>query len=246
VKAYPRVTALRGTSIKVHKGETVAVIGPNGAGKSTLFGVISGELRATSGAVSILGRRTGNWPPSRLARLGIGRTFQVARVFGEYTVRAHLVLAMHAANGRALRGWRRFDGRARADDLVATTLAEVGLTHAAGMRATELSHGDRKRLELAMALAQEPTVLLLDEPTAGMSRQDGLEVVNVLRRVRASRTGLSTLITSHDMDVVFGLAERVVLMADGRVEAEGTPAEIEASEKVRSLYLGSSRTEPVE
>jgi branched-chain amino acid transport system ATP-binding protein len=228
------------------QGETVAVIGPNGAGKSTLFGVIAGELRATAGSVSILGRNTRNWPPSRLARLGIGRTFQVARVFDEYTVRAHLLLAMHAANGHALRGWRRFDRGASAAGVVAATLAEVGLAHAARLHATELSHGDRKRLELAMALVQEPRVLLLDEPTAGMSRQDGLEIVNVLRAVRESRAGLSTLITSHDMDVVFGLAERVVLMADGRVEAEGTPSEIAASEKVRSLYLGSSRPEQAE
>jgi branched-chain amino acid transport system ATP-binding protein len=240
VKSYARVTALRGASLSVGRGEAVAVIGPNGAGKSTLFGVIASELRATSGTVRVLGRRTDLWSPSRLTRLGVGRTFQVARVFTEYTVRQHLVLAVRAADGHALRGWPRFDSGRRLNERIEATIAEVGLEHTVGLRAAQLSHGDRKRLELAMTLAQAPSVLLLDEPTAGMSRQDGLEVLEILRAVRHRRPGLSVLITSHDMDVVFGLAERVVLMAEGRVEAEGTPQEIQDSEQARALYLGTT------
>jgi branched-chain amino acid transport system ATP-binding protein len=238
-KRYPNIVAVRDVSCELAGGEVLAIIGPNGAGKTTLFSVVAGEQRPTGGRVEAFGQDVTGWSASRRARLGIARTFQVSRFFPDSTVWENVAVAVDAADGSWLRGWNRFDGRRlpvrqRAD----AALAEAGLTALSGVPATSLSHGDKKRLELAMALAQQPALLLLDEPTAGMSYQDAQATIELLNNIHAERPGLSMLITAHDMEVVFGTASRVLLMSDGQIVLSGSPAEVAADEKTISLYLG--------
>jgi branched-chain amino acid transport system ATP-binding protein len=239
VKRYPNVLAVQDVSCEVAGGEVLAVIGPNGAGKTTLFNVVAGEQRPNRGKVEAFGHDVTGWSASRRARLGIARTFQVSRLFPDSTVWGNVAVAVDAAEGSWSHGWNKFSGRrGPVRRRVSAALDEAGLTELAGVRANSLSHGDKKRLELAMALAQDPVLLLLDEPTAGMSYQDAQSTVVLLNKIHAERPGLSMLITAHDMEVVFGTASRVLLMAEGQIVLSGTPAEVAMDEKTINLYLG--------
>ncbi len=234
-KAFGGVKAVDGVSLALSRGEMVALIGPNGAGKSTCFNVLGGQLRADSGRVVLEGRDVTGRTPRRLARLGVGRTFQVAETFASMTVRENVQLALLGHNAqiwRFLRPTRSFLAT-EADRL----LARLGLANEAETQAGALAYGDNKRLELALALAGDPILLLMDEPTAGMALDERAELMRFVREL-ASEQGLGVLFTEHDMDVVFGTADRVLVLDRGRLIAEGDPDAIRSNETVRAVYLG--------
>jgi branched-chain amino acid transport system ATP-binding protein len=223
-KSFGRIRAVDGVSLRVGSGDRVAVIGPNGAGKSTLFGLISGELRADGGEVLLAGRPMRGVSPARRAGLGLGRTFQTARLFAGLSVWENVELAL-VAGGRGKDGVH--DG----------LLEEVGLGGDVECEAGVLAQGERKRLELAMVLAGEPRVLLLDEPTAGMGREERVKIMELVVDAVARR-GLTMVFTEHDMDTVFAFAQRVVVMDRGKPIADGTPEMVRKDERVRRVYLG--------
>jgi branched-chain amino acid transport system ATP-binding protein len=225
-KSFGGICAVDGISLCVDEGERVAVIGPNGAGKSTLFGLISGELRADAGDVLLAGTSVRGVRPSRRARRGLGRTFQSARLFAGLSVRENIELAQVAA-GRT--------GEGQQDPL-----AEVGLEEHAQREAGALAQGERKRLDLAMVLAGAPRVLLLDEPTAGMSREERTAIMELIVEAVARR-GSAMVFSEHDVETVFAYARRVVVMDRGRTIADGMPEVVREDERVRRVYLDGSR-----
>jgi branched-chain amino acid transport system ATP-binding protein len=222
-KSFGGIRAVDGMSLRVGAGDRAAVIGPNGAGKSTLFGLISGELRADAGDVLLAGRSMRRVTPARRAKWGLGRTFQTARLFSGLSVRENVELAQVAAG--------------RGGESVRDVLAEVGLDEDGEREAGVLAQGERKRLELAMVLAGEPRVLLLDEPTAGMGREERTVIMELVVGVVARR-GLTMVFSEHDMDTVFAYASRVVVMDRGKSIADGTPEVVRGDERVRRVYLG--------
>lgn len=238
-KTYGPVHAVRGVDLEVSKAECVSVIGPNGAGKSTFFGTIAGEHRATAGTIEYDGRDVTSWSATKLARHGVSRTFQVARLFGSRTVHDNIVLSRAASDRHSMRAWDTFGVRSISAQRVDEVIAGLDLRALAGAPAGALSQGDRKRLELAMALVQDPRVLLLDEPTAGMSLDDTERTISTLSSIREVYDDLTIILTAHDMDVVFALSDRVVLMGQGKVVVQGTPTEVENAPETRELYLGA-------
>ncbi|WP_167138531.1 ATP-binding cassette domain-containing protein [Diaminobutyricimonas sp. TR449] len=236
-KNYGGPPVVQDVSLSVQEGQTVAIIGPNGAGKTTLFGVMAGEHRATKGALSVFGKDATRAGASRLTHMGVARTFQVARYFLEKTVEQNVVIARDAHKTR----YRNpVSATPRSDESVTAALEAVGLEERRHQSSSTLSHGDRKSLEIAMALAQDPAVLLLDEPTAGMGTEDIPRTIRLLKGLRESRPNLTVVITAHDMEVVFALADRVVLMANGRIALEGEPAAVRDDPITREIYLGNS------
>ncbi|BBK43013.1 ABC transporter ATP-binding protein [Allostella vacuolata] len=234
-KAFGAVAAVAGVSLSVAAGERVALIGPNGAGKTTCFNIINGQLRPDRGRVAFDGRDVTGWRPRALARRGVGRTFQISQTFPSLTVRENVQMAMAAHGGRGAaigRPLRRLDP-AGAD----AVLERVGLRADGDRGAGALAYGDAKRLELAMVLAQSPTLLLMDEPTAGMAADERHQLMDLVSRL-AREEGIGLLFTEHDMDVVFGHADRIVVLDRGRVIAAGDPAAVRADETVRRVYLG--------
>jgi branched-chain amino acid transport system ATP-binding protein len=236
-KKFGGVQALDGVSLNVAPGEFRAIIGPNGAGKSTLFNTLTGLLRPDSGELLFEGRSIAGRPPHVLARNGIARTFQITSIFPDLSVRQNLQVALLGYHGRTWHMWSpaRTSGGTRTNEL----LALVGLEHAADSRSGTLSHGDQKRLELAIALAGEPRLLLLDEPTAGMTAQERLEGINLVHRV-ATRLRLTVVFTEHDMAVVFAVATGISVLHQGRLLAEGTPERVRANAEVQRVYLGDA------
>jgi branched-chain amino acid transport system ATP-binding protein len=227
--------ALNGVDLSVPAGELRAVIGPNGAGKSTLFGVIAGEHTPSSGAVELDGRDVTGVPPHTRVRLGLVRTFQVTRIFPGLTVHENVLAAVLARRRRGHVCWRPAGGeeRGRADDW----LRLVGLGALASRPARALSQGDRKRLEVATALALEPRLLLLDEPTAGMSPEETEATVRLLERVWEELRP-TVLLTEHDVALVMRLAQRVTVLHRGAVVCTGTAGEVQRRGDVREIYLG--------
>jgi branched-chain amino acid transport system ATP-binding protein len=234
-KRFGGLQALGGIDLSVAPGEFRAIIGPNGAGKSTLFNTMTGLLRPDSGRVTFEGREVTGKPPHLLARIGVGRTFQITSIFHDLSALENVQVArlVHARSAWSL--WPRAKRLhvERAQEL----LELVGIGASSSRLAGTLSHGDQKRLELAIALAGEPRLLLLDEPTAGMAAQERLESIRLVHRL-ARELGLSCVFTEHDMAVVFAVASRITVMHMGRVLAEGTPAEVRASAEVQHVYLG--------
>jgi branched-chain amino acid transport system ATP-binding protein len=241
-KSYGRIAVLHGVSLAIADQEAHVVIGPNGAGKTTLFKVLTGEAQANAGQVLVRGRDVGRLSAHQRVQLGFGRTFQVAKVFPRLSVQDNLRIALEARARRGglwtgvLGGLSAAAARAVADD-TQRLLADAGLAAQAALAAGTLAYGDRKRLELAMVLAQQPQVLFLDEPTAGMSAAERQATVQLLKTVQRGRK-LAMLLTEHDMDVVFGLADRISVLHHGRLIASGTPQAIRADAKVREVYLG--------
>jgi len=237
-RSYGRIRVLRDVSLTIGAGESHVVIGPNGAGKTTLFKVLTGELYADRGAVRFDGADVTRMPAHRRVHLGFGRTFQVAKVFPKLSVQDNLRVALEARVRRA-NPWGGVP-KAQASGFAARTeqlLADTGFGAQRDAISGTLAYGDRKRLEMAMVLALEPSVLFLDEPTAGMSAAERQATVQLLRTVR-QRSGLSMLMTEHDMDVVFGLADRISVLHYGQLIASGTPQAIRADERVKEVYLG--------
>jgi branched-chain amino acid transport system ATP-binding protein len=234
-KTFAGFVAVDGVSLTVARRRITAVIGPNGAGKSTFFNLITGHLRPDSGAVLLEGSDITGLPPHRICRLGIGRSFQRTNIFPKLTVFENIQAAFLAHRGRGRDFWSRSQSVYRDD--TAALLSAIGLDHEAETVAGTLSYGNQKQLELGIALASEPKVLLLDEPTAGMSASETRETIRLLERIAGERE-LTLLFTEHDMEVVFGIAEKIAVLYQGRVLAEGTPAEVRGDPEVRRVYLG--------
>lgn len=239
-KDYGPIRVLKNVSLDVASGSTHAVIGPNGAGKTTLFKVLSGELFSTQGTVQFEGRNVSRVNGHARVRSGMGRTFQVARVFAEESVMDNMAVAIEsreaARTHNLLRSLKVSRSSAVLDECV-EILAQVGLASRLHDQAGVLAYGERKRLELAMTLALKPRMLLLDEPMAGMSPGDRVAAVELLQQI-SRELSMSILLTEHDMSVVFALADHVTVLNYGEVIASGTPAEVKASPLVREVYLG--------
>jgi branched-chain amino acid transport system ATP-binding protein len=235
-KSFGGVQAVRDVSFAVAPGEMLAMIGPNGAGKSTCFNMAGGQLRPDRGRVRLGGQDITGRAPRAIWRLGVGRTFQIAATFASMTVVENVQMALLSHAGRV------FDpfGRARrfAGDAALDLLGQVGLADQAARACGELAYGDVKRLELAMALANRPTLLLMDEPTAGMAPRERIALMALTARIARAR-GLAVLFTEHDMDVVFAHADRIVVLDRGALIAAGAPEAVRADPKVRAVYLGA-------
>ena len=237
-KSYGGVKAVDDVTLNCAAGEILAVIGPNGAGKTTLFGLISGDVRCDGGRIELDGRPVHGLPAARRARFGMSRTFQVAAVMERLTVTENLTLAAGAAENLAMRWSRQVRDTDRASARVTPVLERLDLAAKAGQLAGGLSQGERKRLDIGMALAQQPGLLLLDEPTAGMGPEDVAATTRTLAGIHREYPELSMVFTAHDMSVVFGLAHTVSLMVDGRLVLTGTPEEIRGSAQAQAAYLG--------
>jgi branched-chain amino acid transport system ATP-binding protein len=234
-RAFDGLVAVANVTFHLKAGEMLALIGPNGAGKSTLFNLLSGQLALDAGKVMFNGLNITGATPTQIARLGIGRIFQTASVFGSMTVRENVQVAAIAGNGKTF----RFNHPASAyyRESVDVLLVQLGLAQMADRGAGELAYGDTKRLELALALINQPKLLLMDEPTAGMGLAERAEVMALIRSIAQAR-GMAILFTEHDMAAVFATADRVLVLDRGVVIAEGPPAAIRANRRVQAVYLG--------
>lgn len=228
---------LRGVGFAVQPGERVAVIGPNGAGKTTLFQVLSGVLRPDAGQVLLHGTPTTGLPPHRVARVGLARSFQMQQLFGPQTVADHLRCALLRCHGS---WWQRLQ-RPGLDAAMRDWAQRLDLAQRQDTPAQHLSYAEQRRLDVGLALASDAPVLLLDEPTAGLSRSETTELTT---RLRAWTTGRTLLMVEHDMDVVFGLADRVLVLVEGQLLADGTPDAVRANPAVQQAYLGAALGAP--
>jgi branched-chain amino acid transport system ATP-binding protein len=234
-KSFAGFVAVGGVSLTVETRQIAAVIGPNGAGKSTFFNLITGHLHPDAGAVLLDGRDITGAPPHRICRMGVGRSFQRTNIFAQLTVFENVQAAILAHRGEGRNFWSQSEKLYRGE--TAALLAAIGLDGEADTVAGTLSYGNQKQIELGIALASEPSLLLLDEPTAGMSPSETHDTMRLLQRIAAER-GLTLLFTEHDMEVVFAIAEKIAVLHQGRLLAEGTPAEVRADPEVRRVYLG--------
>ena len=238
-KAFGGVRAVDDVSFDLGAGEFLALIGPNGAGKSTCFNMINGQLRPDTGDIRFGGASTRGLAPRAIWRRGVGRTFQVAATFGSMTVIENVQLALASHHREIFHFAKTFAGRHR--DRALALLEQVGMADAADRACSELAYGDVKRLELAIALANEPRLLLMDEPTAGMGPSERNELIALVKRLVRER-GISVLFTEHSMDVVFAHADRIIVLARGKVIADGDVAAIRNDPQVQQVYLGTGRT----
>jgi branched-chain amino acid transport system ATP-binding protein len=235
-KSFGGVVATDDLDLVIGAGELHAVIGPNGAGKTTLIAQLSGALRPDAGTIRFNGRDITALPAFARARFGLQRTFQITSVFHEFTALDNVALAVQAHDGHSFRFFADARREARLRAPARAALEHVGLGHRADALARHLSHGEHRQLELAMALATEPRMLLLDEPMAGMGGEESARMVELLHSLKGGQT---ILLIEHDMDAVFALADRITVLVYGRAIASGTADDIRASEVVRTAYLGA-------
>ena len=234
-KQFGAVRASDDFALEVARGELHALIGPNGAGKTTALNQLSGELMPDSGQIYFGGRRITRMATHRRAQLGLARSYQITSIFERLTVQENLSLAIQAHNGHSFRFWRKADHDPAILRAIAPALARVGLEERADTLAARLSHGEKRQLEVGMALAGQPQMLLLDEPYAGMGPGGAVELTKLIRRLKAEVT---ILLVEHDMRAVFTLADRITVLVYGRALASGTPQEIRQNPLVRQAYLG--------
>ena len=237
-KAFGGNQAVNDVSFSLHAGELLALIGPNGAGKSTTFNLVNGQLTPDSGSITLDGVSLIGRQPHELWHMGVSRTFQMAQTFASLTVVENVQMALLSADGQTLSPWRRATHYRQADAL--ELLAQVQLDSQAARPCSALAYGDVKRLELAMALANQPRVLLMDEPTAGMAPDERQALMQLTRRL-VNQRGVAVLFTEHSMDVVFEHADRVLVMARGARIAQGTPTQVQADPQVQAVYFGSGK-----
>jgi branched-chain amino acid transport system ATP-binding protein len=238
-KSFGGVHAVNEASFDVGAGEFLAMIGPNGAGKSTCFNMINGQLAPDAGEILLDGENIAGLAPRAVWRRGVGRTFQLAATFSSMTVAENVQMALISHAGETYGLWRPAASRHRARAL--DLLAQVGMHEAADRPSRALAYGDIKRIELAVALANEPKLLLMDEPTAGMAPRERNDLIALVKRLVVER-GISVLFTEHSMDVVFAYADRIVVLARGRVIADGDAAAIRDNAQVREVYFGTGKT----
>jgi len=236
VKRFGAVTASDQLSLEVRPGEIHALIGPNGAGKTTAVAQLSGEMRPDAGAVYLGGRDVTRLGVDTRARAGLARSFQITSLFQGFTAEDNVAMAIQAHQGHSFRFWRNARRDTALREPARSVLARVGLAARADVPAANLAHGEQRQLELAMALATDPKLLLLDEPMAGMGHDESLRMVELLAGLKGQ---LAILLVEHDMDVVFSLADRITVLVNGRAIASGAPADIRADTAVREAYLGA-------
>ena len=235
-KSFGGLQAVAEVSFAVAAGELLALIGPNGAGKTTCFNMVGGQLRPDAGKVAFDGQDIVGLPPRRIWRMGVGRTFQITQTFGSMTVRENVQMALLSHHRRLWDPWTRA-GRQHIEKADAL-LAQVGMNDQGARACGVLAYGDLKRVELAVALAHAPRLLLMDEPTAGMAPRERVGLMELTARIVRERR-IAVLFTEHDMDVVFRHADRIVVLNRGRLIAEGKPADVRADLRVQEVYLGS-------
>lgn len=238
-KSFGGVHAVEGISFHIEAGELLALIGPNGAGKSTTFNMVNGQLRANGGSILFDGHELLGLTPRKIWRLGVGRTFQVPETFGSLTAVESVQMALISSDGAVYSMWRRAS-LYRRDDALAL-LAQVGMAEQADRPCSELAYGDVKRVELAIALANDPKLLLMDEPTAGMPPKERNDLMALTKKLVVERH-MAVLFTEHSMDVVFAYADRMIVLARGRLIAQGSGEEIRSNAKVQEVYFGSGKT----
>lgn len=238
-KSFGGVRAVDGIDFDLQAGELLALIGPNGAGKSTTFNMVNGQLRAGSGSILLDGRELTGLKPRDIWRLGVSRTFQIAETFSSLTVVENVQMALLSADQRLFSMWRPAAAHRRNDAIA--LLAQVGMASQADRPCSVLAYGDVKRVELAIAMANSPKLLLMDEPTAGMAPQERNELMALTKKLVLER-GMAVLFTEHSMDVVFAYADRMIVLARGRLIAQGKPHEIRDHPKVQEVYFGSGKT----
>jgi branched-chain amino acid transport system ATP-binding protein len=237
VRRFGGVLATDRLSLDVAKGELHAIIGPNGAGKTTLISQLTGQLLPNSGSVHFAGRDITRLPAWRRSALGLARSFQITSLLSGFTAADNVALAAQAHDGHSFRFWGDARKETRLRQAAHAALARVGLEHRADIVVSELSHGEQRELELAVALATSPQLLLLDEPMAGLGSIESARMVRLLQELRREVT---IVLVEHDMDAVFALADRITVLVYGRVIASGLPAAIRANEEVRRAYLGDA------
>ena len=235
VKHFGAVQASNDFSLSVQRGELHALIGPNGAGKTTALNQLSGDIMPDSGWIQFDGREITRMPTYRRARLGLARSYQITSVFEQLTVRENLSLAIQAHNGHSFRFWRRAGDDPVIRRAIEPALARVGLEERADISASYLSHGEKRQLEVGMALAGQPQMLLLDEPYAGMGPGGAVELTKLIQRLKSDYT---ILLVEHDMRAVFALADRITVMLYGQAITSGTPEAVRDNPAVRQAYLG--------
>ena len=235
-KAFGGVKAVQAVSFSLEAGELLALIGPNGAGKSTTFNMVGGQLAPDSGRVLLNGQPITGLPPRAIWRRGVGRTFQIAQTFASLTVAENVQMALLSADRKIFSWWPRAAAHRRSDALA--LLVQVNMEAQADRPCSELAYGDVKRVELAMALAHDPQLLLMDEPTAGMAPGERVALMQLTRQIAQARK-MGVLFTEHSMDVVFGQADRVAVLVRGQLLAEGTPQTIRDDARVQQAYLGT-------
>ncbi|HXY89335.1 MAG TPA: ABC transporter ATP-binding protein [Xanthobacteraceae bacterium] len=238
-KNFGSLVAVRDVSLRVEAGELRAIIGPNGAGKTTFFNLISGFFPPTSGSVVFDGRDVTALSVTKRVALGLARTFQITEIFPELTVHENVRIGAEVAAGFRLRPWITRAQAAEIERTIEETLSLVGLGGKTDRLVGELAHGDQRAAEIAMALTLRPKLLLLDEPTAGMGDQETYEITQLIRRLHRD-SKLTVVLIEHDMRVVFHLADRITVLDQGKLLAEGTPQEIGANEAVQAAYLGKA------
>ena len=238
-KSFGGVKAVDGITFNLSAGELLALIGPNGAGKSTTFNMVNGQLPADQGSILLDGQELVGRKPRDIWRMGVGRTFQIAETFASLTVAENVQMALLSHDGLLYSMWRRAAEHKRAQALA--LLDQVGMAAQADRPCSELAYGDVKRVELAIAMANEPKLLLMDEPTAGMAPAERNALMALTKKLVTER-GMAVLFTEHSMDVVFAYADRMIVLARGRLIAEGRPLEIRDHPKVQEVYFGSGRT----
>jgi branched-chain amino acid transport system ATP-binding protein len=238
-KSFGGVKAVDDISFELATGELLAMIGPNGAGKSTTFNMVNGQLPPGAGSILFDGQELIGLKPREIWRLGVGRTFQIAETFASLTVVENVQMALLSADAKLFSPWRRAADYKRREALA--LLEQVGMAAQADRPGSVLAYGDVKRVELAIAMANQPKLLLMDEPTAGMAPKERNELMALTKRLVVER-GIAVLFTEHSMDVVFAYADRIIVLARGLLIAQGKPADIRDHPKVQEVYFGSGRT----
>lgn len=238
-KSFGGVKAVDGISFDLHAGELLALIGPNGAGKSTTFNMVNGQLKADVGSIRLAEHELVGLKPRDIWRLGVGRTFQIAETFASLTVVENVQMALLSADRKLFSMWRKAAAYKREEAI--ELLEQVGMAAQADRPCSVLAYGDVKRVELAIAMANRPKLLLMDEPTAGMAPKERNELMALTKKLVVERN-MAVLFTEHSMDVVFTYADRMIVLARGRLIAGGAPSEIRDHPKVQEVYFGTGKT----